>query len=190
MAYPEVVEGQVGRYERWDPDRHGDAFAELCADREVMRYLGGPMRPNVARDVSERIADHWDTFGYGLWAAIDLADGRVAGFTGACRAAWHPTFEREVEVGWRLGRWSWGRGLATEGAHLALAPAFAHTGTQVLHAFVHPDNHRSRAVVDRLGMAPDGRTADPRLRHLLDIYTLRNEGHQRPRAARRRLEWW
>jgi len=172
VPFPECTIGRLGRYERWDARRHSDAFVELCADREVMRFLGGPMRRRAALEVSERIADHWATFGFGLWAAIDRADGRVAGFTGACRAVWHPTHADDVELGWRLDRWAWGRGLATEGARLAIAPAFAHTGATQLLAFVHPDNRRSRAVVERLGMARTGRTADPRLRHLLDIFAL------------------
>jgi RimJ/RimL family protein N-acetyltransferase len=183
MAYPETITGAVGRYERWDPARHGDGFAELCADREVMRFLGGPMRRCVALEVSERIGEHWDVHGFGLWAAIDPRDGRIAGFTGACKATWHSTYAHEVEVGWRLARWSWGRGFATDGARLALEPAFAHTGTERLLAFVAPDNHRSRAVVDRLGMRRDGRTADPRLRHLLDIYTLSSPPRGRTPAA-------
>ena len=170
--YPEHLVGEIGRYERWDPDRHTDAFVDLCADPEVMRFLGGPMTRAAAADVSERIADHWDTFDYGLWAAVDLAGERVAGFTGACRAAWHPDFLRDTEVGWRLGRWAWGRGLATEGAQLALEPARLRAARGEILAFVHPANARSRAVVRRLGMIPTGLTRDPRLRHPLDVFSL------------------
>jgi RimJ/RimL family protein N-acetyltransferase len=172
VAFPETVTGELARYERWDPDRHTDAFVELCADREVMRFLGGPMSRAVAADISERIADHWAAYGFGLWAVIDGRDGRVAGFTGACKAAWHPSYAERIEVGWRLARWSWGRGFATEGARLALEPSFAFLQVGELLSFVHPDNHRSRAVVERLGMARTGATADPRLRHRLDIFTL------------------
>jgi RimJ/RimL family protein N-acetyltransferase len=172
VPYPEVVTGRVGRYERWDPARHTDAFAELCADAEVMRFLGGPMRHRAAAEISDRIADHWDVFGFGLWAAIHLESGALAGFTGACKAAWHPRYAHEVEVGWRLARWSWGFGLATEGAALSLAPAFAHGGLTEIVAFVHPDNARSRAVVERLGMRRTGQTTDPRLRHRLDMFAL------------------
>jgi RimJ/RimL family protein N-acetyltransferase len=171
--YPELVVGEVGRYERWDPARHTDAFVELCADPEVMRFLGGPMNRPVAAEISERIADHWDVFGYGLWAAIDLAGERVAGFTGACRAAWHPDYARDTELGWRLARWSWGLGLATEGARLAVVPALARAARAELLAFVHPANARSRAVVDRLGMVVTGVTRDPRLHHELVVFTHR-----------------
>lgn len=173
MAFPHIVTGKAGRYERWDPQRHTEAFTELCADREVMRFLGGPMTARASAEISDRIADHWEVFGFGLWAAIDLADGRVAGFTGACKAAWHPRYAHDVEVGWRLGRWAWGRGLASEGAALALKPAFEHARTSQLLAFVHPDNVRSRAVVERLGMDRTGETTDPRLRHPLEIFELR-----------------
>jgi RimJ/RimL family protein N-acetyltransferase len=170
--FPETVTGRVGRYERWDPACHTEPFVALCADAEVMRFLGGPMRPRAAAEISDRIADHWDVFGFGLWAAIDLRTGELAGFTGACKAAWHPRYADAVEVGWRLARWSWGLGLATEGAALSLAPAFAHGSLSELLAFVHPDNVRSRAVVERLGMRRTGRTADPRLRHPLEIFRL------------------
>ena len=173
MTYPESLRGSAGHYERWDPPRHTEAFVELCADAQVMRFLGGPMSRRTATDISERIADHWSVFGFGLWAAVDPADGRVAGFTGACKAAWHPRYARDVEVGWRLARWAWGRGFATEGGRFALAPAFAELSVSELLAFVHPANHRSRAVVQRLGMRRTSMTSDPRLRHPLDVFELR-----------------
>jgi RimJ/RimL family protein N-acetyltransferase len=177
VPYPTTVTGAVGRYERWDPDRHTEALVDLCADPEVMRFLGGPMTPAAARAVSGWLADHWDTFGFGLWAAVRPADGRVAGFTGACKAAWHPDFAREVEVGWRLARWAWGRGFATEGAQLALDAAFGELGLSTVLAFVHPDNARSQAVAERLGMRRTGATTDPRLGHPLDILTGRATDH-------------
>lgn len=177
MEYPQAVEGAIGRYERWDPPRHTQAFVELCGDWEVMRYLGGPMTAAAAEETSRQIAEHWAVCGFGLWAAID-ATGRVAGFTGACYAAWHPDHRRDVEVGWRLARWAWGRGLATEGALLALEPAFTELGVPELLAFVHPGNERSRAVIARLGMSRDGTTTDPRLHHPLEIHRL-----HRPNAA-------
>jgi RimJ/RimL family protein N-acetyltransferase len=158
MPYPEEIEGHVGRYERWDPARHGDAFAELNADPEVMRYLGGPATRRVSDELSARIADHWETFGFGLWAATERTSGRVAGFAGACRVAL-PGFEHEVEVGWRLARWAWGRGMATEGGALAME----HVDADHVVSVVDPRNQRSLAVTERLGMTLREEAVNPRL---------------------------
>lgn len=168
MAYPERIAGEVGVYERWDADRHTEAFAELCADAEVMRFLGGAQSQAASAEVSRSIADHWATFGFGLWACVD-GDGRCWGFSGACRPGpqWD-TFADEVEIGWRLDRRAWGRGFATEGARLALA----HLGRDRVIAFVDPGNHRSRAVAQRLGMTRASGAVDRRLRREIDVFAL------------------
>jgi RimJ/RimL family protein N-acetyltransferase len=172
MNYPEIVEGARGRYERWDAGRHTDALVEACADPEVMRFLGGPMTAPLVEEMSVRIAQHWTTFGFGLWAAIDRASEEVAGFTGVCFARWHPEYSHEVEFAWRLVRRAWGRGLAGEGARLALDATWRHLHPPRVLAFVHPDNARSHAVCRRLGMPEVGETADPRLHEPLRIYEL------------------
>jgi RimJ/RimL family protein N-acetyltransferase len=163
MPYPEVLEGAVGRYERWDPARHTEAFAQLCADPEVMEFIGGPATRAVTEETSERIADHWDTFGFGLWAAIERTSGRVAGFAGACRAMWLPGFEHETELGWRLARWAWGHGLATEGGALAMEAVGEHLEPDGVIAIIDPGNARSLAVAQRLGLAVREETLNPRL---------------------------
>lgn len=171
--YPETVEGEVGRYERWDARAHTDAFAELCADPKVMRFLGGRQRRAAAAETSRQIADHWETFGFGLWAAVD-ASGRMAGFVGACRPgpAWAPDFAGATEVGWRLARWAWGHGFATEGGRLALAAGAEHLGLDGMVAFVDPGNLRSQAVAQRLGMARRATALDLRLGVTVDVFAI------------------
>lgn len=173
MPYPQSLEGEVGRYERWDVERHTDAFAELCADAAVMRFLGGRQRRDAATEASRRIADHWDTFDFGLWAAVD-ASGRLAGFAGACRPGpgWEPELLAATEVGWRLARWAWGRGFATEGGRLALAAGAAHLNVNEMIAFVNPGNTRSQAVVRRLGMSRRSGTLDRWLGINVDVFAV------------------
>jgi RimJ/RimL family protein N-acetyltransferase len=164
MPYPELIEGTLGRYERWDPARHTPAFIDLCADPEVMEFLGGPASAAVSAESSARIADHWETFGFGLWAAVERTCGRVAGFAGACHAAWlGGAFEREIEIGWRLARWAWGRGLATEGGAYAIDAVAEHCTTDHVITIIDPLNHRSLAVATRLGFALEDETLNPRL---------------------------
>jgi RimJ/RimL family protein N-acetyltransferase len=48
-----------------------DAFAEMCADTEVMRYVGDGqplLRPMAWRKLAMMVG-HWSLRGYGLWAA-------------------------------------------------------------------------------------------------------------------------
>lgn len=151
---------------------HTDGLAAACADREVMRFLGGRgLSFPESRHMSDRIADHWDVHGFGLWATLG-PDGEAVGFTGVCHPLWFPRYAGEVELGWRLARPAWGRGYATRGARLAARAAFEHIDLERLVAFVHPENTRSVAVVERLGMTLDEETTDPTLQHTLDVYSL------------------
>jgi ribosomal-protein-alanine N-acetyltransferase len=57
-----------------------------------------------------------------------------------------------LEVGWRLRRSAWGRGYATEAGRAALGFAFEALGRDEVVSFTVTGNHRSRAVMERLGM--------------------------------------
>jgi len=57
-----------------------------------------------------------------------------------------------VEVGWRLARWAWGRGYATEAASAALGYGFERLALDEVVSFTATTNERSRAVMRRLGM--------------------------------------
>ena len=69
-----------------------------------------------------------------------------------------PGGDGEVEVGWHLHPDAWGRGLATEAARGVIAYGFS-LGLPEIYAVVRPDNLRSLAVCQRLGMTPLGRTS-------------------------------
>jgi RimJ/RimL family protein N-acetyltransferase len=171
VPYPELLEIPGARLERWDPVRHDDGLAAACADPEVQRYLGGPLDRAAAAALAARIADHWETFGFGLWAVV-TDDRGTAGFAGACRALWHHEHHARTEVGWRLARWAWGRGYATAGGRLGATAAFEVLGLDEVVAFVHPANAASIAVVDRLGMDFAGMTEDRNLSEMVRMYRL------------------
>jgi RimJ/RimL family protein N-acetyltransferase len=169
VAYPERIEGEVGVFERWDHARHGDAFAALCTDPEVMAFLGGPASRAVADEVSLRIRDHWATFGFGLWACLD--GETCVGFAGVARPGPHWTaFGDEVEVGWRLARAAWGRGFATEGARLAIAAGREQLGLERVISLIVPENDRSAAVARRLGMEIGGEATHTLTKQHVDVW--------------------
>ena len=171
MRYPQQLRIPGARLERWQHAVHADGLAAVCADPEVQRFLGGPAARVASDEISGRLHDHWEVFGYGLWAVV--ADDRgTAGFVGACRAGWNRDHADSTEVGWRLARWAWGRGYATRGGAAGAEHAFACLGLEEVVAFVHPHNTRSLAVVERLGMTFSEMTPDRNLDEMVRLYRL------------------
>jgi RimJ/RimL family protein N-acetyltransferase len=145
------------RLRRW---RAADAatLAAINADPDVMRFIGGGAPLDRARsdELLVRFEREWDQRGYGLWAVEERMDGAGAGpllgFCGLTVPMFLPAVLPAVEVGWRLAREAWGRGIATEAAHAALAFGFGELGMSEIIAIVHPGNDRSLRVCAKLGM--------------------------------------
>lgn len=130
-----------------------DAFAEINADPEVARFVSasGPLVRAESDLLLRKMIEHWDDHGFGLWMADLRATGELAGFVGLAHPGTMPALAAEVEVGWRLARAYWGRGLASEGAAVAVDAAFEQRGLERLVCVVDRDNARSLAVARRLG---------------------------------------
>jgi RimJ/RimL family protein N-acetyltransferase len=132
-----------------------DAYAAMCADAEVMRYIG-PGKPLSRAEAWRNLAlmvGHWQLRGYGIWAVEDRQSGVLVGRVGL----WYPEGWPGLEVGWMLRRPDWGRGFATEAARAALAYAFSVLGSPRVISLIHPDNVASIRVAERLGERPEGK---------------------------------
>lgn len=139
---------------RWrDSDR--EPFAALNADPEVMRHFPAALSRSDSDALIDRLEDHIDAHGYGLWALERLDDGRLLGFVGLQTVPPELPFAPTTEIGWRLARSAWGQGYATEAARAALRFGFAGVGLAEIVAFTTVGNTRSRAVMERLGMTRD-----------------------------------
>jgi RimJ/RimL family protein N-acetyltransferase len=159
-------------------DADAEPFAAINGDPEVMRYIadGRPLDPAASDALLQRIAREWAERGHGLWAVEERsAPGRLLGFCGLAVPTFLPRVLPAVEVGWRLSRDAWGRGLATEAAGAALAFGFERLGLAQILAVVHPDNARSLRVAAKLGM-----TARPDQVHPATRGRLRVLGVERP----------
>jgi RimJ/RimL family protein N-acetyltransferase len=135
-----------------------ESFALLCADPEVMRYIGTG-RPRD-RGTAERsfaiIQAHWGRHGSGLRSAISRDDGEYLGFVGLAVVPGRSIAGGETEIGWRLRRAAWGRGYATEGAVAVRDQALGELGIGSLVSLIQPGNEASARVAEKLGMRPDG----------------------------------
>ena len=137
--------------------RESDAgpYAEMCADAEVMRYVGGkPLTgPEAWRNLA-LVIGHWRLRGYGMWAVEEREGGELVGRVGCWRPEGWPGFE----VGWVLRRNFWGRGFATEAARASLVYAFDVLGQTHVISLIEPDNRASIRVAERLGEKLEGET--------------------------------
>ncbi len=97
--------------------------------------------------------------GYGVWAAARKVDGLVVGTVMLKHLPGDGgALTEDVEVGWHLGRESWGMGYGTEMARGALSHGFLHQGESSILAVTEAENTRSLAVMERLGMVHRGIT--------------------------------
>jgi RimJ/RimL family protein N-acetyltransferase len=134
-----------------DEDR--EPFAAMNADREVMEHFPGVMSRAASDAQADRFLHAWADLGWGPWAVELPGLAEFIGFVGLARqvAPGYPV----VEVGWRLARPFWGRGYASEGAEQALAFGFGTLDLDEIVSFTVPQNRRSRAVMERIGLHRD-----------------------------------
>jgi RimJ/RimL family protein N-acetyltransferase len=141
------------RLRRLLPSDAPDLIA-LDSDPSVMRYVGSPPGTRTPEETADRVsqrigADHGR---YGFWLVEGKDDGA---FHGLGLLLSMPEGDA-IEVGYRLARRSWGRGIATEVAAALIDHAFRHLALPRLVAVVYPDNRASRRVLDKLGFSHDG----------------------------------
>lgn len=134
---------------RWQADDLRP-FAEMNADPEVMEYFPATLSPVESDAMVERIGQLFDAAGFGLWALE--VDGRFAGFTGLNQTTFDTPMGPHVEIGWRLARWAWGHGYASEAAAEVLRDGFQRVGLTDVYSFTTVTNERSQAVMRRIGL--------------------------------------
>lgn len=134
--------------------RDVEPFALMCADPAVMRHIGTgrPVDRASAELGFATLLERWRRDGTGLFTVEDRQTGQYLGFVGTAPVPPTSVAAGETEIGWRLRRSAWGRGLAAEGARAVGAHlADAHGLTRVV-ALIRPENARSRRVAEKLGL--------------------------------------
>lgn len=131
-----------------------DAYAQICADPEVVRYVGPPFSRTEAWLHIAMMLGHWQLRGCGMWAVEDRSGGALIGRIGF----YEPEGWPGLELGWMLARSHWGRGLATEGARAALAFALRVLERQHIISLIRPENAVSIRVAEKLGERFEGRS--------------------------------
>lgn len=126
-------------------------FVELDADPEVMRFLSyAPTSlDEVTSTLLPRLLGEYRDGVLGTWAAHDRETGEFLGWLSLTPTPDRPT---EAELGYRLRRAAWGRGLATEGARALVDRGFAELGVTRIWAETMFVNAGSRRVMEKAGL--------------------------------------
>jgi RimJ/RimL family protein N-acetyltransferase len=128
-------------------------YAAMNADPEVMRYFPSLLSREESKASLERQRGLIEERGWGLW--VVEVDGEFAGFTGLATPNFEAFFMPCVEIGWRLRREYWGRGVAYQAAVHALEYGFAKLKLKEIVSFTAYVNDRSRTLMERLEFVHD-----------------------------------
>ena len=132
-----------------------DSMTCLNSDPDVMRYIGDGSVWTRAQSEARirRILKVYEIYpGLGLWAGEEKSTRQ---FVGAYALIYIPN-TTEVEVGYRLCKSAWGRGLATEGAKALVRYGMFELGLERVVGLTHPDNEPSKKVLMKSGLQPRG----------------------------------
>ena len=130
-------------------DEHLGEIRRMHQDPRVMVTLGGLRSDEeTARYLRDNL-DHWDRYGYGIWAFTDRTNGRFVGRAGLRNT--RIGGNEEIELAYALAADYWNRGLATEMAREILQIAFERLGLTDIVSFTLPTNLASRRVMEKAG---------------------------------------
>jgi len=104
---------------------------------------------------ADRLEAHINEYGFGFWAAELRDGGQLLGFIGMQRTPPDLACSPAVEIGWRLDKRFWGKGLAPEGARACLLFAFSKLGLDEVVSFTAEGNIPSMRVMEKIGMRHD-----------------------------------
>lgn len=160
-SMPVALELHTGRLHlRRLTAEHLPELVELDSDPEVMRYISGGAPNSRQRYIDELLPRMlaWDERPFGFLAAYEA--GRFQGWFHL-----RPSVADSdvLELGYRLRRAAWGRGLATEGARALIAHAFERLRWPAVDACAHPENAASIHVMVKCGMRRVGTFIHPRI---------------------------
>jgi RimJ/RimL family protein N-acetyltransferase len=133
-----------------------EAWAAICTDSEVTRWVGDPdglSREDAWRQMAYFVG-HWGLRGFGQWALVERESGELVGRAGLLQPEGWPG----LEVGWLVARPHWGRGYAPEAGRASIDWARDSLGADHIISLIEPHNERSARVAEKLGMKVKGHT--------------------------------
>ena len=126
-----------------------EEFFRMLSDPEVTHYTGDEVQTlqEARTRLEERVFGDYRKHGYGRWAVVHKPTGKVIGFAGLK----YLDDVDESDLGFRLFKEHWGKGLATEASRAILAYGFDKLRLKRIVGIVDKENKASVRVLEKLG---------------------------------------
>ena len=131
---------------------HVSELVRLNADPEVMRYFPATLSSEESAALLQRIIEHQRINEYSLFALHLKESDAFVGWCGLMRVPFSAHFTPAVEIGWRLNKIFWGKGLAPEAAKSVLRFGFLELGLSEIVSFTAELNQPSIRVMQKIWM--------------------------------------
>jgi len=174
-------------------ERDRDLFERINSDDTVMEFFDFRRDRTASDALMDELRDDIDADGFGFAAIEIAATGECAGFAGIMATDLEPHLPAgAIEIGWRLAPEFWGKGIVTEAAEAWLDHVFVTLGLDEIVSYAVAINHRSTAVMRRIGMTlvpgaefdhPKIRDSHPHLKRFVVYRITRAEWRKRKGAA-------
>ena len=149
-AMPDFIETDRLILRRFTLDDAEAAF-EMNSDPEVMKYVPGGISKSVEEvreSIQKNTLDDYEKYGFGRSAIILKATNEFVGFTGLK----NDLDLGGVDLGYRLIRRFWGKGIATESARPFINIAFNEMNLKTVLGGAMPENIASVTILKKMGM--------------------------------------
>lgn len=184
-------ETQRLRLRPWQPTQDARHAMDIFGAQKVMDWVEPADIDINLRQVQNRLQRYVEQTrqsknGTGSWAVVQKDIGRVIGHIILMPLPDIKEVRSEhviepiegglptdyIEIGWHFRPASWGFGYAKEAALCIMQHAFTALSLPMLLAVAYPDNHRSIALMDRLGMKDEGVTTRLYGGQILRLYVM------------------
>jgi len=126
-----------------------DDFADMSADEDTMKFVGGRKTRFESWNSMTAALGHWVLRGFGMFAVEEKSSGRLIGIIGPL----FPDGWPENEIGYILAKHAHGKCYATEAAVASLKYAYQELGWTTAISLIDADNAASQNVARKLGAA-------------------------------------
>lgn len=136
----------------------------LNSDQEVMEFF--PFLPSKKQTAEfiERMQNQFTENGFCYFPVDDLETDRFIGFIGFSLQKFESDFTPCVDIGWRISKNYWGKGLATEGALACLKYGKDYLKLNRIYSMASKINSKSKKVMEKIGMTYVKDFEHPKLR--------------------------